>query len=129
MLFRIDTQSKSVPIFEQIVAQVVFGIASGSLAVGELIPSIRDLADRLTVHPNTVAKAYLQLERQGLITARRGKGMEVTPLAPELCRRERHDILRRRIGDALREALTAVSPDELRRMVEEEINRLVGDKR
>jgi GntR family transcriptional regulator len=128
MLFRINTGSESVPIFEQIMAQVVFGVASGALRAGELIPSIRELAEWLKVHPNTVAKAYLQLENEGLITARRGKGMEVTPDAPAACRRKRHDILRKRLGEALREALTAISADELRRVVDEEITRLVGER-
>ena len=80
MLWRIepDRRESSVPIYEQIVAQVIFGVASGSLEAGALIPSVRDLAGRLTVHPNTVARAFQELERQGVVTARRGRGMEVS---------------------------------------------------
>src|ERR671922_233552 len=97
MLFKIHPPPESpIPIHEQIVTQIHFGIASGSLEVGELIPSVRDLARQLTVHPNTVAKAYQELERRGVVTARRGRGMEVTPEAPELCRSYRQEKVGRR---------------------------------
>src|SRR3954447_1132871 len=103
MLFdRIDPDSP-IPIFQQIVTQIIFAVASGDLEVGNLIPSVRELGPRLMVHPNTVAKAYQELERQGVLATRRGKGMEVTPEAPALCRAQRQDIVRDRIREALRE--------------------------
>ncbi|MFL5342388.1 MAG: GntR family transcriptional regulator, partial [Gemmataceae bacterium] len=93
----------------------------------ELIPSVRDLAFQLTVHPNTVAKAYQELERQGILEAQRGRGMEVTVDAPKLCRGKRQDIVRGRIRDALREAVaSALSPDEVLQLVEEELHRVNG---
>ena len=58
-----------VPIYEQIVRQVIYAVASGGLAPGALIPSMRDLADRLVVHPNTVVRAYQELERLGVLAA------------------------------------------------------------
>lgn len=126
MLFRIDFDS-NVPIFKQIVAQVTFGVAAGSLEPGELIPSVRDLAERLKVHPNTVARAYQELERNGVVTARRGKGMEVTPEAPERCHDERQNILRERLRSALREAVSSALPvDDIRLLVEEELTRVNG---
>ena len=126
MLF--DIQPKSpIPIFEQIVSQVIFSIASGGAEVGELIPSVRDLAFQLTVHPNTVAKAYQELERQGILEAQRGRGMEVTADAPKLCRAKRQDIVRGRIRDALREAVaSALPPAEVLQLVEEELHRVNG---
>lgn len=128
MLVRGSIQPDSpIPIYEQIVAQVTFDIASGSLAVGELIPSVRDLAQRLGVHPNTVARAFQELERNAVIVARRGKGMEVTPEAPALCRAERQRIVRERIRAALREARASnLSADEIRRLVEEELASVNG---
>jgi GntR family transcriptional regulator len=128
MLFREDIDTKStIPIYEQIVAQVIFSVASGSLCPGELIPSVRDLGDRLTVHPNTVARAFQELERQGVVTARRGRGMEVTAEAPQLCRTARQNIIRARISQALREAASsAMDPDEIRQLVEEELARVNG---
>ena len=116
-----------IPIFEQIVSQVIFNIASGGLEVGDLIPSVRDLGMRLTVHPNTVAKAFQELERTGVITARRGRGMEVTPDAPKICQARRRDIVGKRIREALREAVSSgLSGDEIHRLVEEEIGRVNG---
>jgi GntR family transcriptional regulator len=129
MLFNIHPDSP-IPIFEQIVTQVIFGIASGAVEVGDLIPSVRDLGVRLTVHPNTVAKAFQELERKGVVAARRGKGMEVTPEAPELCREYRQEIVRGRIREALREAASsALPPEEIRALVEEELYRVNGKRR
>jgi GntR family transcriptional regulator len=93
MLFDVQPESP-VPIYEQIVAQVIFGIASGDLGVGALIPSVRDLAVRIRVHPNTVAKAYQDLERQGVVATKRGRGMEVTAEAPAVCRARRQAAVR-----------------------------------
>jgi GntR family transcriptional regulator len=127
MLFDIQGNESTVPIYEQINAKVIFAIASGALRVGELIPSVRELAGRLNVHPNTVAKSFQLLEERGLVVARRGVGMEVTPQAPGLCRTKRQEIVRGRIRDALREAVSsALSADEIRRLVEEELSRANG---
>jgi GntR family transcriptional regulator len=129
MLFEIHPDSP-VPIYEQIVAQVTFGIASGALEVGTLIPSVRDLAQRILVHPNTVARAFQDLERNQVVTARRGRGMEVTPEAPAICRAQRQQIIRGRIRQALREAVSsALPPEEVRQLVEEELARANGHRR
>lgn len=121
MWFDIDPKSQ-VPIFEQIVSQVIFNIAAGGLEVGALIPSVRDLGGQLTVHPNTVAKAYQELERIGVVEARRGRGMEVTPDAPKIAQARRRDIVSKRIRAALREAASSgLSAEEIRHLVEDEI--------
>jgi GntR family transcriptional regulator len=126
MLFSLNFQSHT-PIYEQIESQIIFGIASGALEVGALIPSVRELAQRLLVHPNTVAHAFKELERRGVVETKRGRGMEVTPDAPKLCRERRHDIIRDRIREALREAASsALAPEDIRRLVEEELNRVNG---
>jgi GntR family transcriptional regulator len=128
LLLRIHPESP-VPIYEQIVAQLTFGIASGGLEAGTLIPSVRDLASRVVVHPNTVARAFQELERQGIIVARRGRGMEVTPEAPALCRSLRQEIIRGRIRDALREAAGSALPaEEVRRLVDEELSKVNGHR-
>jgi GntR family transcriptional regulator len=129
MLFEIHTDSP-IRIYEQIVAQVTFGIASGALEPGTLIPSVRDLAQRILVHPNTVARAFQELERNQVVTARRGRGMEVTPEAPAICRAQRQQIIRGRIRQALREAVSsALPPEEVRQLVEEELARANGQRR
>ncbi|HMF15404.1 MAG TPA: GntR family transcriptional regulator [Gemmataceae bacterium] len=129
MLFHLQFDSP-IPPYEQIVAQVIFAIASGSLEVGTLLPSVRELGPRILVHPNTVAKAYQELERLGVIVARRGKGMEVTHEAPALCRERRSGIVRQHIRDALHEAVTsALPPDEIRDLVEQELAYANGQRR
>jgi len=121
MLFVVHPDD-GVPIYEQIVAQVVYGVAAGALEPGSLIPSVRELAERLLVHPNTVARAFQELERAGVVTARRGRGMEVTADAPATCRARRQDLIRTRIRTALREAAgSALSAEDIRRLVEEEL--------
>ena len=119
-----------VPIYEQIVAQVIYGVASGAVEPGALIPSVRQLAERVLVHPNTVARAFQELERQGVVTARRGRGMEVTPEAPALCRARRQELVRERIRAALREAASSdLTPEQIRKLVDEELSRVNGHKR
>jgi GntR family transcriptional regulator len=129
VLFDIRPES-DVPIFEQIITQVTFAVASGDLEVGEMIDSVRDLARMLVVHPNTVARAFEKLAEQGVLEARRGKGMEVTASAPGLCRERRKEIVRSRIREALREAaFSALPAAEIRRLVDEELQRVNGKSR
>jgi len=129
MLFAIQTDSP-VPIYEQIVAQVTYAVASGALEAGAMIPSVRELAGSLVVNPNTVARAYQELEQRGVVTAKRGRGMEVTPDAPATCRTERQSLIRGRIRQALREAAgSALSPDDIRQLVDEELTRVNGQRR
>jgi GntR family transcriptional regulator len=126
MLISLENSSP-VPIYEQIVSGVIFTVAAGDLEAGARIPSVRELAVQLRVNPNTVARAYQDLEREGVITARRGLGMEVTPEARSLCRKRRQAIVRERIRSALREAVASALPaDELRALVEEELNHVNG---
>jgi GntR family transcriptional regulator len=127
----VDIQHDSpIPIYEQIVAQITFGIASGAMEVASLIPSVRELGEQLLVHPNTVVRAYQELERQGVITIRRGRGMEVTADAPAICRAKRQEILRDHIRAALREAVSsALGPDEIRKLVDDELARVNGQRR
>src|SRR5437667_12596575 len=129
MLLSINRGSNE-PIHDQIVAQVIYAVAGGGLTPGSLIPSVRDLAQRLLVHPNTVARAFQELERRGVVTARRGVGMEVTPEARKLCRDERQEIVRAQIRDALKAAVASALPAEaIRKLVDEELHRVNGAKR
>jgi GntR family transcriptional regulator len=77
--FKLDPKS-GVPIYRQIQDQIRYGIASGKLSPGEQLPTVRALAVDLTVHPNTVIKAYTELERQGVLTTEQGSGTFVAPL-------------------------------------------------
>lgn len=72
-MFIIDTQSK-VPIFEQLKKQILEFITIGVLSPKDKLPSVRALASSIGVNPNTVAKAYQELEEQGYIYSEKGKG-------------------------------------------------------
>ena len=129
MLFDIR-QDSLVPKYEQIVAQVIFGVASGLLRPGEMLPGVREVALPNVINFNTVAKAYQELERQGVVLSRAGRGMEVTSEAPAVCRTKRKEIVQNRIREALREAVhSALTADEVRRLVEDELARANGKRR
>jgi len=93
-----------VPIYLQIVNQVKYLVASGRLAPGDEVPPIRTLAQQLVINPNTVAKAYHELEREGVVTKRHGAGTYVSDNGSPLAKRERTKILTQRIDALLAEA-------------------------
>jgi len=93
-----------VPIYLQIVRQVKYLVAAGRLAAGQEIPPIRVLAEQLVVNPNTVAKAYHELEREGVVTKKHGSGTYISDNGSPLARRERVKILTQRIDALLAEA-------------------------
>jgi len=92
------------PIYVQIVNQVKYLVAAGRLAPGEEIPPIRTLAQQLVVNPNTVAKAYHELEREGVVTKRHGSGTYISDNGSPLARRERVKIITQRVDALLAEA-------------------------
>jgi GntR family transcriptional regulator len=93
-----------VPIYIQIVNQVRHLVASGRLAPGDEMPSIRVLAEQLTVNPNTVARAYLELEHTGIVTKRNGSGTYVSEVRTPMLQREKIKILASRADALLTEA-------------------------
>ena len=93
-----------VPIYLQIVNQVKYLVGSGRLAAGEEIPPIRVLAEQLLVNPNTVARAYLELERAGIVVKRHGSGTYVSDSGSPLARRQRMKILTQRADALIAEA-------------------------
>ncbi len=103
MFFEINP-SNGVAIFEQISRQVKYAVANGALRVGELVPSVRDLATKLTVNPNTVARAYRDLQSDGFLEPIRGEGLRVTKQATERSRKHRTKLLHDRIRQVVIEA-------------------------
>ena len=93
-----------VPIYLQIVNQVQYLVSSGRLAAGEELPAIRTLAEQLLINPNTVARAYRELERAGVVEKRRTTGTYVSGGASPLARRERLKLLGQRVDALLAEA-------------------------
>jgi len=83
------------PIYQQIVEQVKRLIAGGRLQPGSDIPPIRVLAEQLRINPNTVARAYLELQREGVIVTRQGSGTVVAESKPTMSRKEKLKILAR----------------------------------
>ena len=109
-----------VPIYRQIVNQVKYLVASGLLQPGEELPPIRTLALQLKVTPNTIVKAYGELEISGIVHKRRGSGTFVSEGRPHLALRERRRILEQRIDALLAEAHQLnFSADDILRLVRE----------
>ena len=93
-----------VPIYLQIVNQIKYLVSSGRLSAGEELPPIRTLAEKLVINPNTVARAYRELEAVGIVEKRRTAGTYVSDQGSPLARRERLKILTERIDALLAEA-------------------------
>ena len=93
-----------VPIYQQIVGQIKYLVASGRLEAGEELPPIRVLAERLVVNPNTVARAYRELETAGVVEKRRTAGTYVSAAGSPLARHEQIRILSQRVDALLAEA-------------------------
>jgi GntR family transcriptional regulator len=121
MLFR-PNPSSGVPIYLQLMEQVKHAIETGALRPGEQLPGIRPLAEELVINPNTVAKAYRELEHEGVIELRHGAGAFVA--AGPRARKATDNL---RAGQALVastvEQLRArgLSEDEIRRLFEAEL--------
>jgi GntR family transcriptional regulator len=82
MEFKLDGRS-GVPIYRQIQDMIRVGIASAQLKPGEQLPTVRGLAVALAVNPNTVIRAYTELEREGVLTTEQGTGTFVSATAPD----------------------------------------------
>ena len=93
-----------VPIYLQIVNQVKYLVAAGRLEPGQELPPIRTLAEQLVINPNTVARAYRELELAGVVTKRRTAGTYVSDTTSPLARRERLKIVTERVDALLAEA-------------------------
>ncbi len=103
MLNSIDPKS-AVPIYLQIIGQIRRQVAAGLLAPGDQLPSVRDLASQLLINPNTAARVYRDLERDGLIETRRGQGTYISPTAAALAEPERARIVSERLKEIIDEA-------------------------
>jgi len=121
MFFAIEF-SDGLAIYEQIVRQVKYAVAAGALKPGELIPSVRELARELAINPNTVARAYRELQGDRVLDTVRGTGLEVASGAAERCRNERIKLIRARVKQVLAEAKrSGLDAAELRALVDKEL--------
>lgn len=103
MQLRVSTND-GVPIYLQIVNQVKYLVAAQRLLPGEALPSVRKLAEQLVVNPNTIARAYRELEAAGVLVTRRGAGVYVSEAGSPLARGEQTKILTERVDALLVEA-------------------------
>lgn len=120
--FRLDLQS-GVPVYRQIMDQVCAGVASGSLVAGDQLPTVRQLAVDLTVNPNTVVRAYRELEFGGLLETHQGTGTFVARKKNAKDRVERERQLAQIVGDLVARAGAAgFSVDDILEQLQELAN-------
>ena len=93
-------QSDGTPYYTQIVGQIRLMVATGRLTSGDRLPPVRKLAEQLTLNPNTVARAYRELEAEGVVTSKRGSGVFISDGTSPLSRQEKTRVVTERI-DAL----------------------------
>jgi len=116
--FNISTGS-STPIYKQITDQVRLAVATGRLAVADPLPSVRALAEELVINPNTVARAYTDLAREGLLETRPGRGVFITRKRRVYTREEGHRRLDPLLDALVSEALSLdFTPEQLRDVFE-----------
>jgi len=122
MLFR-PHPSSGVPIYLQLMEQVKHAIATGALRPGEQLPGMRKVAEELVINPNTVAKAYRELEHEGVIELRQGAGAFVSEKAPSKKAAERFRAAQSDVAATI-EKLRAggVADEDIRRLFEAELS-------
>lgn len=103
MMIIIDTTS-GVSIYLQIVNQIKYSIAVEALKPGDKLPSVRELATQLRVNPNTVAKAYAELENEGIVFTKRGEGTFVSDKKVSISQEEKEKIIAQMLNRALVQA-------------------------
>jgi GntR family transcriptional regulator len=119
-----------VPIYLQIISQIKHLVAAGRLKSGQELPPIRLLAQQLLINPNTVARAYRELEAAGIVTSRRGAGTHVSDEGSPLARKERLKILNDRIDALLAEASQLeVDFEQLTELIEKRRKTMYGESR
>lgn len=124
MFIRIDP-SNGLPIYIQIVKQIKTQIAMGRLLPEESLPSVRQLALLLAVNPNTIARAYRDLEVEGIIYKRAGHGTFVANLGVEMSRRERRKAFAALVEKAVVDGVhLGLTEDELRESFEQVVAKI-----
>jgi GntR family transcriptional regulator len=109
------------PIYGQIADRVKFAVAGGVLRPGDLVPSVRELSKQLVVNPNTVARAYRDLQTEGLLESVRGMGLQVADGAVDRCRAARREMVRQRLRQVIEEARQSkMDPAEIEAILREE---------
>jgi len=120
----------SVPIYKQITEQVRMAVATGRLTVTDQLPSVRALAESLVLNPNTVARAYADLAREGVIETRPGKGVFIIPKRKVLSREEARRRLEPLMNTIISEGLAMdFSAEQLQDAFEKKLTEWKNEKR
>ncbi len=110
-MFRVTPQSGE-PIYEQLIRQIKHAIVTGAVKQGDQLPTVRELAAKLVINPNTVSRAYRELEREGLVETTAGRGSFVKIAPPKLFREERKKRLQPFLQQLVAEARVLNFTDE-----------------
>jgi GntR family transcriptional regulator len=120
--YSVDIDSP-IAVYIQIENQVQFAIASGKLKPGENLPSVREMSSMLNINPNTVTKAYRDLEMMHLVNTRRGVGVSVADKAVKLCKESTRQMVKRHLIDVVAESVACgYSNSEIRAIVTQTID-------
>lgn len=129
LFLQIDPRS-GVPVYRQIMDQIKYYVSSGVLKPDSQLPSIRQLAVELALNPTTVVKAYTELEHEGVIAVRHGKGAFITEGAQRMNIRERQDALRRMARQiAVESAQLGIPPAEVTQAVTDALREISGGRK
>ncbi len=128
MWIDIDPRS-GVPIYVQIAAQVRHSIEVGGLGPGEKLPTVRALAGELAIAPNTIVKAYNELQREGLVESRAGVGTVVAEGVAEIAKGRKREAVFGRLRVLVRDAAAlGISEDDLWESLDSEFERIPREK-
>ncbi len=126
----IDIDSRSgVPIYVQLVAQVRHAVEVGGLGPGEKLPTVRGLAEELAIAPNTIVKAYNELQREGLVESRPGVGTVIAEGVAEVAREGKRRAIFERLRLLVRDAAAlGITEDDLWEGLDSEFERIPREK-
>lgn len=120
--------NNGIPIYEQLVRQVKFAVAEGTVVPGQVIPSVREMAKNLAINPNTVQRAYLQLQDEEVLQPLRGRGMAVCTGAKRRCVSDRQQLLAERLSAVIHEALRGgLEADRIRQMFDDSLSTAISN--
>src|SRR3954467_11619619 len=121
MFLHVDVRN-GLAVYDQIVRQLKFAVADGALRSGDMVPSVRELARELAINPNTVARAYRQLQDDGVLETVRGTGLSTAAAARRQCQAERTKLIRVRLRLVLEEALhSGLESKDIESLIQDEL--------
>lgn len=127
-MYQIDVMSR-VPVYEQIVEQTKKYILTGVLNDGDQIPTVRQLSAQLSLNPNTIAKAFKELDRQGLTYSLPGRGCFISANAKNILQNEKRQGLTE-LEEQIKElALSGIDKEELHRLIDTVFGKVKGENK